>query len=338
MAWLYVPDSDSWKMRCDSLYLPIKLFASWSGARSALPLSSSVWKGKRYIARLSGLTCKPSTAAHGVASWISSLRDSLVNPGARPEGVEAPTMIDGCGPISPESLPSANRASSSLRMSKDSRRGGGLACVLADLAAIGFDAEWDVFSAAGVGAPHRRRRLFVVARRVPDGDGDGDGLWDFAERGASPAQTTDGGDPEPFDLGTGNMGDARSDGRKPGRVVSVESPGGGSSRRDLEAMANSHRPQGVGLSMQGGTDDRTRGDESNRRDRPLWPPAPDDLHAWRRVQAGLKPAICRVAHGSLANRREWLHALGNGLVPLVGAYAFRTLSARLDKPPNLGDN
>jgi DNA (cytosine-5)-methyltransferase 1 len=35
--------------------------------------------------------------------------------------------------------------------------------VLADLAAIGYDAEWRVISAASVGAPHRRERLFIVA-------------------------------------------------------------------------------------------------------------------------------------------------------------------------------
>jgi DNA (cytosine-5)-methyltransferase 1 len=35
--------------------------------------------------------------------------------------------------------------------------------VLSDLSNLGFDAEWDVVSACSVGAPHTRRRLFVVA-------------------------------------------------------------------------------------------------------------------------------------------------------------------------------
>lgn len=35
--------------------------------------------------------------------------------------------------------------------------------VLADLASIGYDAEWRIISAASVGAPHRRDRLFIVA-------------------------------------------------------------------------------------------------------------------------------------------------------------------------------
>ena len=35
--------------------------------------------------------------------------------------------------------------------------------VLADLAALGFDAEWSIVSACAMGAPHTRERLFVLA-------------------------------------------------------------------------------------------------------------------------------------------------------------------------------
>ncbi|MHA7703435.1 DNA cytosine methyltransferase [Mycobacterium sp. ML4] len=44
-----------------------------------------------------------------------------------------------------------------------------ISIVLGDLSSLGFDAEWDVVSACSVGAPHRRRRLFVVA--YPCGSG-----------------------------------------------------------------------------------------------------------------------------------------------------------------------
>lgn len=37
--------------------------------------------------------------------------------------------------------------------------------VLGDLAALGFDATWDVFRASDVGAPHRRERIFLLAYR-----------------------------------------------------------------------------------------------------------------------------------------------------------------------------
>lgn len=39
----------------------------------------------------------------------------------------------------------------------------GLDRVLGDLAALGYDAEWEIVSARDAGAPHLRRRLFIVA-------------------------------------------------------------------------------------------------------------------------------------------------------------------------------
>jgi site-specific DNA-cytosine methylase len=42
-------------------------------------------------------------------------------------------------------------------------RTAGLRDVLSDLARLGFDAEWSTLSAAEVGAPHGRERLFIVA-------------------------------------------------------------------------------------------------------------------------------------------------------------------------------
>jgi DNA (cytosine-5)-methyltransferase 1 len=39
----------------------------------------------------------------------------------------------------------------------------GLEIVLADLAALGFDAEWECIRASDIGAPHPRSRLFVLA-------------------------------------------------------------------------------------------------------------------------------------------------------------------------------
>jgi len=41
--------------------------------------------------------------------------------------------------------------------------GRGLSRVLGDLAALGYDAEWNCISAADVGAPHLRERIWIVA-------------------------------------------------------------------------------------------------------------------------------------------------------------------------------
>ena len=57
---------------------------------------------------------------------------------------------------------------------------------------------------------------------------------------------------------------------------------------------------------------------------PLWPPAPGGHEQWGHVPDALKPAVHRMADG-MANRVDRLRACGNGVVPLVAAYAFRTL-------------
>lgn len=48
--------------------------------------------------------------------------------------------------------------------------GRGFPAVLADLHALGFDAEWSVVSACAVGATHARRRLFAVAHADRSGE------------------------------------------------------------------------------------------------------------------------------------------------------------------------
>ena len=45
----------------------------------------------------------------------------------------------------------------------------GLDVVLADLASVGYDAEWHCISASAVGAPHRRDRIFIIAYPCSDG-------------------------------------------------------------------------------------------------------------------------------------------------------------------------
>ncbi|KUL52294.1 DNA cytosine methyltransferase [Streptomyces sp. NRRL S-1521] len=66
----------------------------------------------------------------------------------------------------------------------------GFDSVLADLAALGFDARWCTLRASDVGAAHQRNRLFVLA-------------WPTDRRGRAPADPLDLGEHRPRTRGTG---------------------------------------------------------------------------------------------------------------------------------------
>lgn len=79
---------------------------------------------------------------------------------------------------------------------------GGIEHVLGSLAELGFDAEWDVFRASDVGAPHQRARVFLLARAVSDADG-----GDLRE----PAERRVRGEAERRDAVAGDVGEGLAD-------------------------------------------------------------------------------------------------------------------------------
>ena len=70
----------------------------------------------------------------------------------------------------------------------------GFADVLADLAEIGWDAEWGTFRASDVGAPHRRERIFIIAYTTRGIGGEGQGR-DYQESERSTGLATHVGSP-----------------------------------------------------------------------------------------------------------------------------------------------
>lgn len=63
-----------------------------------------------------------------------------------------------------------------------------------------------------------------------------------------------------------------------------------------------------------------------------FPPGYDDIAGWERAE--IRPTLCGMAHGDASDldeyqfRAERLRALGNAVVPLTGAFAFRVLAKR----------
>ena len=101
----------------------------------------------------------------------------------------------------------------------------GMGDVLGDLAAIGYDAEWQVLSAADVGAPHLRRRVWIVAH--PNGG------RELQPQGSEPderGRVGDGGPPSPVAhpecVNTGRYGEWWPSGvgwweREPGEALRI---------------------------------------------------------------------------------------------------------------------
>lgn len=214
--------------------------------------------------------------------------------------------------------------------------------VASGLVELGYRLAAGLFTAAEVGAPHRRERLFILAiregneladparllrhpleRRKPDGilaplaDAPG-------QRQREPADalnTVAGGGQardEPSDDG-GTMADATGDGWREAERGKPQIGGSDPCQPDVDD-ANGAGSQG-------------RGDEPSEHagQRPAWPPGPHDADGWARYLRSApdaEPAIRRGADG-LAQRVDRLRLCGNGVVPLVAAHALRTLAYQL---------
>ena len=79
-------------------------YVSLSGKPTRHPLSWRGWKRRPWMTRLFGAIFQPSTVAHGMESWISSLRASHASPSPSPASNSGPMMNAGFGQMWNESL------------------------------------------------------------------------------------------------------------------------------------------------------------------------------------------------------------------------------------------
>jgi DNA (cytosine-5)-methyltransferase 1 len=187
----------------------------------------------------------------------------------------------------------------------------GLDRVLGDLAAAGYDAEWDVLSAADVGAPHLRRRVFLIAWRADAAISGVESQRVPTERrqllvhvdrlGANVADT------ERPERWTDAIARHDHDGQDAGRQ---EASGGFGERR--QAVADSHVERGLVSAER-----RHAAVEVAGRDGGARRASPGDR--WT-----IEPDVGRVAHGVPA-RVDRLRALGNAVVPQCAEVVGRRL-------------
>jgi len=171
----------------------------------------------------------------------------------------------------------------------------GLHRVLGDLAEMGFNARWGVLGADDCGAPHRRKRIWVLAHSNMSGncpsECETDALWK--------KKTHKGREGQPF----------------------IESDGSGNAQRKREVsdatmpdVQKSESARAVVCKKWG--EWKLRGADSSDKSFLDW---------WE-----AEPRLDRVADG-MANQVDRLKSIGNGQVPAVAATAFTILSQGLEK-------
>ena len=218
--------------------------------------------------------------------------------------------------------------------------------VLGDLAACGYDAEWDCLPASAFGAPHRRDRVWLVAypagggwagRPQRDGGSESSGGISGADPDAAAAVGREGVSVAPDSRRgerAGTLADTNELGRAQGLRVAAgrdEQQGPGDALR--EHLADTERegqlqPEGPER------EERRRASDSGSEGGELQDADERALLPWRvegrAAQASgaewwaTEPPVGRVAHG-VPDRLDQLAALGNALVPQIAEWLGRRI-------------
>jgi DNA (cytosine-5)-methyltransferase 1 len=209
----------------------------------------------------------------------------------------------------------------------------GLSSVISDLEEDSYRATWGIFSAEEVGAPHRRKRVFIM------GDSEYDGLLASEKRGSDledgyrakerqieAVELKGAGQPNcGANLSASNeVADTGSKGLQGGEG------GGGTSKKgqsDRHSTTGSEElPNAVGTRSEAGLSRQKRSNKEGHAGK-LNYSCSQQCRGKNSVQWSVEPGLGRVVDGC-ANRVDRIRLLGNGVVPQTAAKAWQVLDAR----------
>ena len=234
----------------------------------------------------------------------------------------------------------------------------GLREVIADLESLGYQTTWGIFSAREVGAPHQRKRVYILADSSGAGQqtlgNQSERKWEegFTGKSSELADPIDKGLQGREWLRVNDEKDSR--GKKSEHGATTEC-GNGSRARDLadtnsagrkqsnqedarqppeQSYCGGVQPRGVPNTDNTGLErrlQRSQPDQIGRQKQTIRCATEcSDRGSWNGHSAWPpEPQLGRVAHG-IADRVDRIRMLGNGIVPQTAAKAWSVLSKRME--------
>ena len=206
--------------------------------------------------------------------------------------------------------------------------------VIPDLERLGYGVAAGLFSAAEVGASHRRERFFILAimgdpAKQQDHIGEQGELASASRRGACGDHAADPAIGELADAAIARREEPAHENDEQRRLESRKQSGGHGPEL---AAAKGPRHEGSIAEGRSGADGRAA-----KRSLPLFAPGPGEAAAWAEILAdhpevapAVEPQFCRTPDG-LAYRldADRLRLTGNGVIPSQAAFAFVCLAGTL---------
>lgn len=185
----------------------------------------------------------------------------------------------------------------------------GMGVVVGELAELGFDAEWAIVPASGVGAPHLRERVWIVAYPCGEGRREVAG-GTYGDEGPHEGRAAS------FDHVVGGVGSQRlSAGGRDADAPDSDEAGRQQAVADADAERRGGRARVFGQGWW-----RELADDRRRLTQPGVRGADDGLSCWVDGVAGL-------VEGRVPNRSRRVSALGNALVPQIAEWIGQRIVA-----------